>query len=237
LLITLREHLCSPPVFDGVRCCSLLFASTCVHLRFLMGAGVAHFSSRVPVFTSSFWWGPVLLITLREHLCSPPVFDGVRCCSLLFASTFVHFRFLMGSGVAHYSSRAPVFTSGFWWGPVLLITLREHLCSTPVFDGVRCCSLLFASTCVHFQFLMGVRCCSLLFASTKHKWHKKDTGFRIAIWPDVCITTTKEEYVFDSSKHNHRTFGGGCAWRRDIWVTFFPYFVVFTGIQWLNRFL
>jgi hypothetical protein len=45
LLITLREHLCSPPVFDGVRCCSLLFTSTCVHLRFLMGSGVAHLFS------------------------------------------------------------------------------------------------------------------------------------------------------------------------------------------------
>jgi hypothetical protein len=139
LLITLREHLCSLPFFDGVRCCSLLFASTCVHLRFLMGSGVAHYSSRAPVFTSSFWWGPVLLITLREHLCSLPVFDGVRCCSLLFTSTCVHLQFLMGSGVAHYSSRAPVFTSSFWWGPVLLITLREHLCSPPVFDGLLSC--------------------------------------------------------------------------------------------------
>jgi hypothetical protein len=138
--------------------CHLCLFALC--LNYMSNMTGADYSSRAPVFTSGFWWGPVLLITLRAHLCSTPVFDGVRCCSLLFASTCVHFqflvgvrccsllfastcvhlRFLMGSGVAHYSSRAPVFTSSFWWDPVLLITLREHLCSLPFFDGVRCCS-------------------------------------------------------------------------------------------------
>ena len=61
-----------PQFLMGVRCCSLLFASTCVHLRFLMGSGVAHYSSRAPVFTPVFDGVQVLLITLREHLCSPP---------------------------------------------------------------------------------------------------------------------------------------------------------------------
>ena len=59
------------------------------------------------------------------------------CHLCLFALCLNYMSNMTG---ADYSSRAPVFTSGFWWGPVLLITLREHLCSPPFFDGVRCCS-------------------------------------------------------------------------------------------------
>ena len=50
----------------------LPFANTCGHRRFLMGSVLL---SRTPVVTAGFWWDPCCS---REHLWSPPGFDGVR---------------------------------------------------------------------------------------------------------------------------------------------------------------
>jgi hypothetical protein len=100
---------------------------------------------------------------LLEHLCSPPVFGGVRV------------------------ARTPVFSARFWWGPCCSSTcvfpqflvgfvLLEHLCSPPVFGGVRvarilsflCCVVLCCVCLICLSYVLCTLCCQCLWIV--HSW-------------------------------------------------------------------